>query len=232
VTKAFLSTAKQWWKRVPGLGKVGLVSGAVAVLCCGGLTTIAAIIGPTTPKPASAVDAAPISSPTSSSSTSGSEASDPPAPSTPATTAAAAAPSPTPAIETRTVTETQRIPYATRRVNDSSLPKGTTRVRTAGVNGVKTLTYAVTLTNGVQTSKMLLNQRVTKQPVTQVVAVGTKVTQKCDPNYTWACVPVASDVDCAGGSGNGPAYVQGPVKVIGTDIYGLDNDGDGIGCEN
>ena len=52
----------------------------------------------------------------------------------------------------------------------------------------------------------------------------------CDPNYR-PCVPIASDVDCAGGSGNGPAYVRGPVTVVGTDIYGLDRDGDGIGCE-
>jgi hypothetical protein len=44
-------------------------------------------------------------------------------------------------------------------------------------------------------------------------------------------VPIASDVDCAGGSGNGPAYVQGPVRVVGTDVYKLDADGDGIGCE-
>jgi hypothetical protein len=44
-------------------------------------------------------------------------------------------------------------------------------------------------------------------------------------------VPVASDVDCLGGSGNGPAYVQGPIQVIGTDIYRLDNDHDGIACE-
>jgi hypothetical protein len=42
----------------------------------------------------------------------------------------------------------------------------------------------------------------------------------------------ASDVDCAGGSGNGPAYVQGPVRVVGTDIYGLDADGDGIGYDS
>jgi hypothetical protein len=46
-----------------------------------------------------------------------------------------------------------------------------------------------------------------------------------------ACVPVASDVDCAGGSGNGPAYVQGPVKVVGRDIYKLDRDKNGYGCE-
>ena len=44
-------------------------------------------------------------------------------------------------------------------------------------------------------------------------------------------MPVASDVDCAGGSGNGPEYVQGPVRVIGTDVYGLDPNNDGIGCE-
>jgi hypothetical protein len=53
---------------------------------------------------------------------------------------------------------------------------------------------------------------------------------KCDPNYS-GCVPIASDVDCAGGSGDGPAYVKGPVEVIGKDIYRLDRDGDGIGCE-
>ncbi|PWE54026.1 hypothetical protein DEM27_22165 [Metarhizobium album] len=53
----------------------------------------------------------------------------------------------------------------------------------------------------------------------------------CNPNYNGACVPVASDVDCAGGSGNGPEYVQGPVTVVGSDVYDLDRDGDGIGCE-
>lgn len=53
---------------------------------------------------------------------------------------------------------------------------------------------------------------------------------QCDPNYS-PCVPIASDVDCAGGGGNGPAYVRGPIKVIGSDIYDLDRDGDGVGCE-
>lgn len=45
------------------------------------------------------------------------------------------------------------------------------------------------------------------------------------------CVPIASDVDCAGGGGNGPAYVRGPVRVVGEDIYKLDRDGDGIACD-
>jgi len=62
------------------------------------------------------------------------------------------------------------------------------------------------------------------------ITASPAVAQECDPNYS-GCVPIASDVDCAGGSGNGPAYVQGPVTVIGSDIYGLDSDGDGIACE-
>lgn len=39
------------------------------------------------------------------------------------------------------------------------------------------------------------------------------------------------DVDCEGGSGDGPRYV-GKVTVTGADPYGLDRDGDGIGCES
>ncbi len=52
----------------------------------------------------------------------------------------------------------------------------------------------------------------------------------CHPNYS-PCAPIASDVDCAGGRGNGPAYVVGPVRVIGDDVYGLDGDHDGVACE-
>jgi endonuclease YncB( thermonuclease family) len=46
------------------------------------------------------------------------------------------------------------------------------------------------------------------------------------------CIAPGSDVDCAGGSGNGPRYVDGPVVVGGSDPYGLDSDGDGLGCED
>lgn len=59
----------------------------------------------------------------------------------------------------------------------------------------------------------------------------TALAQDCDANYGGVCVPIASDVDCAEGSGNGPAYVAGPVYIVGSDIYGLDRDGDGVACE-
>ncbi|MFY1595652.1 G5 domain-containing protein [Micromonospora sp. WMMD737] len=160
-------------------------------------------------------------------------ASDPPPSTTPTHGAAVTTPSaaPTPVPQTRTVTEKQRINYTTRTVKDSSLPEGTTKVKTRGAPGIRTLTYEITLVDGVQTSKKLIRSQVTKAPVTQVVRVGTKQERQCDPNYS-GCVPIASDVDCAGGSGNGPAYVHGPVRVIGSDIYDLDRDGDGVGCDD
>jgi len=45
------------------------------------------------------------------------------------------------------------------------------------------------------------------------------------------CLPPASDYDCAGGSGDGPEYAQGPIEVTGSDPYELDSEGDGIACE-
>jgi endonuclease YncB( thermonuclease family) len=54
----------------------------------------------------------------------------------------------------------------------------------------------------------------------------------CHPSYRGACLdPNAYDYDCAGGSGNGPSYT-GRVEVVGPDVFGLDRDGDGVGCED
>jgi hypothetical protein len=55
----------------------------------------------------------------------------------------------------------------------------------------------------------------------------------CTPGYS-PCLPLGpSDYDCAGGSGDGPAYTKSGVvyKVSGSDPYGLDADNDGMGCE-
>ena len=55
---------------------------------------------------------------------------------------------------------------------------------------------------------------------------------ECHTSYTGKCPPVnAGDVDCAGGRGNGPNFVGGPVTVVGPDVFRLDRDGDGIACE-
>jgi hypothetical protein len=219
------------WARLTPLQRAGVILAPMALLCCGGFTAIGALVGEPDPvqRVAPAADeqlaeAAPAGTPTSAAATS-------------------AAPSPTtadpeeaaPAVEKRTVVERRTIKYATRRVEDDSMDEGETRVRTKGVAGVRTLTYEVTYTDGEQTGKRLVSSAVTRKPVTRVVAVGTRVPEPsgggdCAPGYS-PCVPVASDVDCAGGSGNGPAYVSGPIRVTGSDPYDLDRDGDGIACD-
>jgi resuscitation-promoting factor RpfB len=161
---------------------------------------------------------------------------------TPTSTPTPTAPTPvtastkTPTTTTKkTVVEFRTIAFKKKTVTDSSMPKGEKTIRTKGVNGTRKLTYQITYVNGIQTDKDLLRDQVSKEPRSQVTAVGTKVEKPessgCDPNYS-GCVPIASDVDCSGGSGNGPEYVAGPVRVIGSDIYRLDADHDGLGCED
>jgi PASTA domain len=54
----------------------------------------------------------------------------------------------------------------------------------------------------------------------------------CHASYQGECLEAGiGDYDCAGGSGNGPNYVQGTVRVVGPDEFDLDRDGDGLGCE-
>lgn len=68
-------------------------------------------------------------------------------------------------------------------------------------------------------------------PANAVATVAKK--HRCDRNYSGRCLrPNVSDYDCAGGSGNGPYYVRGPFRVVGTDHYGLDSDHDGTACES
>ncbi|WP_223231263.1 G5 domain-containing protein [Microbacterium jejuense] len=153
-------------------------------------------------------------------------------------------PTPTAVATTRDEVVTEPIPFTESRVDDATIPSGQTQVRTAGQDGEKTLTYRVHLLDGEEVSRELVAETVTREPVTQVIAVGTYVAPPpppapapaapvggCDPNYADACVPISSDVDCAGGSGNGPAYFDGIARVVGNDVYDLDRDGDGFACE-
>jgi hypothetical protein len=149
----------------------------------------------------------------------------------------------------KTETKSEAVAFKSTRHDDSTLAKGQIRVDTKGVNGERTVTYEVTYVEGKEADRKVVKNETTKEPVNEVKAVGTYVyvapapkstptpapkpaphPSNCNPNYS-GCVPNASDVDCAGGSGNGPAYVSGPVRVIGSDIYDLDRDGNGWGCE-
>jgi resuscitation-promoting factor RpfB len=218
------------WSRLKPMQRVGIILAALLLPCCGGSALIAAFADD--PKPAQESSQAADQRiaeivPTTETRTTPAESAgqeDDPAPS--------AEEAAEPVVEKRTETKRKAVPYKTRKVKDSSLDEGETSVRTRGVAGVRTLTYEVTITDGEVTSRKLVRSVVTKKAVTKVVVVGTRSEPagSCHPDYS-PCVPIASDVDCAGGSGNGPAYVSGPVRIIGGDPYDLDRDGDGVACD-
>jgi hypothetical protein len=113
-------------------------------------------------------------------------------------------------------------------------------IRTLRSAGFEVQATTETRTSG--TSGVVLSQtpagatRVKPGSVVQVViskvvpAFGGGSSGNCTPGYS-PCLAPASDYDCAGGSGDGPEYVHGVVEVNGADIYDLDRDGDGFGCD-
>lgn len=60
-------------------------------------------------------------------------------------------------------------------VEDSSLPKGDTKVKQEGKNGVRAATYRITEENGQTVKKEVSNEEVLEEPVKNIVIKGTKV---------------------------------------------------------
>src|SRR6266540_3791388 len=88
------------------------------------------------------------------------------------------------------------------------------------------VTLPPTTTHPPTTAALATHPPATKPPTTKPPA------KNCDPAYPDACLHDGiGDYDCAGGSGNGPNYVEGPIRVLPPDPFGLDSDHDGIGCE-
>lgn len=71
----------------------------------------------------------------------------------------------------------EKIPFTTEKVNSSALNKGTQKVSQKGVNGIKTFTYEDKVVNGVVESSELVSEEVTKEPVKEIIKVGTLVKQ-------------------------------------------------------
>ena len=73
-------------------------------------------------------------------------------------------------------TETQPIPFKTVKQDDATLDKGVEKEKTAGVEGVKTITYKAKFKENkeVANTRTKVKEEVTKQPVNKVVLVGTK----------------------------------------------------------
>ncbi|HEM2812425.1 TPA: G5 domain-containing protein [Streptococcus suis] len=76
---------------------------------------------------------------------------------------------------TETETNQVEITFETEYVDDPTLLEGKTKVVTAGINGSKTVTTTYQTIKGVRQENPTVTEEITKQPVKQVIARGTKV---------------------------------------------------------
>lgn len=74
-----------------------------------------------------------------------------------------------------TVTFTQAIPYPTRTVKEDALWVWERRIQQRGRAGSKEVTWEIIRENGREVERKLLAEKVLAEPVTQVVAIGTKL---------------------------------------------------------
>ncbi|MCY7094323.1 G5 domain-containing protein [Streptococcus oralis] len=79
-----------------------------------------------------------------------------------------------PVVTTKEETKTEEVTFQTKEVTNPELPEGTRVVKTAGKNGVRTIVYTVTYTDGVETGRVEKSNTITTPAVDEIVEVGTK----------------------------------------------------------
>ena len=106
-------------------------------------------------------------------------------------------------VEVKEEVQTEEVAYETEYQDTASLYEGETQVKTEGVPGEKEVTYKVTYVDGEEESREAASEKVTKEPVAEVVLRGTSQREES-----------SGGVDVSGGNGTG--------NVAGTfvDMYG------------
>lgn len=75
-------------------------------------------------------------------------------------------------VQTATVDED--IAFPTRQVQDADQPTSYRKIETPGVKGKKTVTYEITMQNGREVSRKMIQSVITQEPKEQVETIGTK----------------------------------------------------------
>ena len=117
------------------------------------------------------------------------------------------------------------IPFETVTSPDANLAEGETRIVTAGVNGQRRLVSKVSMING-QEVREVIEDQVVQNPVSQVIAVGTKKVEQPAPTPVPQAEPthqVAKGTQEAGKEGQAltqPTLPEAPVEAKGTQEAG------------
>jgi uncharacterized protein YabE (DUF348 family) len=97
------------------------------------------------------------------------------------------------------VSDVQPLDFETVETPDAEALEGTRTVTQEGVEGARTTTWRVTVTDGVETAREQVSTQVTKKPVPEQVSVGTKPKPKPEPAPTPA--PAAGEATAPAGGG-------------------------------
>ena len=95
-------------------------------------------------------------------------------------------------VEVKEEVQTEEVAYETEYQDTASLYEGETQVKTEGVPGEKEVTYKVTYVDGEEESREAASEKVTKEPVAEVVLRGTSQKEEA-----------SGGVDVSGGNGTG-----------------------------
>lgn len=77
-------------------------------------------------------------------------------------------------VEVQTEAEQRIVPYGRETVRDVTVPAGETRLLQAGVNGIEEITYAITLEDGAEVDRRIVQQTLIQEVENEVVLIGAQ----------------------------------------------------------
>jgi resuscitation-promoting factor RpfB len=101
-------------------------------------------------------------------------------------------------VEKKTVTENQPVAFAVTKQDDATLAKGSTKTTTQGAAGEQSVTFEEVWVDGKLESRDQTGAQVTKNPVNQIVAVGTKAPAAAPAPAPATTTPAASAGNTSG----------------------------------
>ncbi|TDO40267.1 surface rod structure-forming protein G [Paractinoplanes brasiliensis] len=135
-----------------------------------------------------------------------------------------------PGITTRTEYEKREVPFQTKFVRDPTLPRGAKKVQSAGVAGEETLRYLVTLNDGREIDRELVDITVTRQPQHRVIAFGSRRGfdrprgYRCEGKSLALCVPLGRKACPQPEPEESAAALGGSITVLDQDIELIDGE--------
>ena len=119
---------------------------------------------------------------------------------------------------------TEPIPFEIINQADPTLAKGQTRVLTAGQNGERTILTEVSVVDG-QEVRRVVESKLTKEPVSQIIAVGTKEDAQPTPQPSPSPVVTAKGTQEEGHVGEAPVQPEAPAYTGVVEAKGTQEEG-------